>query len=70
MIHTSRVMLCVLVAFFLPGMARPNSQEKCTKIEAIGLTVFIDIFYELNSVHKSHVKSRVVLAKSLQVNEL
>ena len=70
MIHTSRVMLCVLVEFFLPGMARPNSQEKCTKIEAIGLIVFIDIFYELNSVHNSNVKSTMVSAKSKPVNEL
>lgn len=49
MIHTSRVMLCVLVAYFVPGMARPGSEEKWTKIAAIGLTVFIDIFSEMNS---------------------
>lgn len=54
MIHTSRVMLCVLVAYFLPGMARPGSEEKWTKIAAIGLTVFIDIFSELNSA-RSHL---------------
>lgn len=60
MIHISRVMLCVLVAFFLPGMARPGYQEKWTKIGAIGLTVFIDIFSEVTTVHNRTVGSRVV----------
>lgn len=60
MIHISRVMLCVLVAFFLPGMARLGYQEKWTKIGAIGLTVFIDIFSEVISVHNRTVGSLVV----------
>lgn len=60
MIHMSRVMLCVLVAFFLPGMARLGYQEKWTKIGAIGLTVFIDIFSEVISVRNRTVGSGVV----------
>lgn len=44
MIHSSRVMLCVLVAFFLPGMARASYDQKWTKLVALGLSVFMDIF--------------------------
>ena len=35
MIHTTRVMLCVIVAFFLPAMARPGYEETWAKIAAL-----------------------------------
>lgn len=60
MMHISRVMLCVLVAIFLPGMARLGYEEKWTKIGAIGFTVFVDIFSELITVHNRTFGSRVV----------
>eukprot|EP00253_Pinus_taeda_P028195 PITA_28195 len=62
MIHSGRVMLCVLVAFFLPGMARPNYQEKWTKIIALGLSVFLDILSELLSVRRRLGHSSLFLA--------
>lgn len=40
MVHCSRVMLCVLIAFFLPGMARPGYEEKWTTLAALGFSVF------------------------------
>lgn len=52
MVHCSRVMLCVLIAFFLPGMARPGYEEKWTTIAALGFTVFLHIFSELLSVRR------------------
>jgi hypothetical protein len=50
MVHCSRVMLCVLIAFFLPGMARPGYEEKWTTLAALGFSVFLHIFSELLSV--------------------
>lgn len=52
MIHTSRVMLCVLVAYLLPGMARPGYEDSWGKIGALVLSIFLHISSELFSVHR------------------
>ena len=51
-VHCSRVMLCVLIAFFLPGMARPGYEAKWTTVTALGFTLFLHIFSELLSVRQ------------------
>ena len=54
--------MCVIVAFFLPTMARPGYEEKGGKIAALGLSVFLDIFSELASIHKRMGKSGLYLS--------
>eukprot|EP00253_Pinus_taeda_P015566 PITA_15566 len=51
MVHCSRVMLCVLIAFFLPGMARPGHENTWTTVAAILFTVLLHIFSELSIIH-------------------
>lgn len=50
MIHISRVMLCVLVAYLLPGMARPFSKESWGKLAALGLSILLHVFSEAFNV--------------------
>lgn len=52
MIHGTRVMICVLVAFFLPGVASASHENKLAKIAALGLTVFVDIFSEFLTLYR------------------
>eukprot|EP00253_Pinus_taeda_P032542 PITA_32542 len=51
MIHSTRVMICVLVAFFLPGVARASHENKLARIAALGLTIFVDIFSEFLTLY-------------------
>ena len=50
MIHTTIVMLCVIVAFFLPAMARPGYEKKWGRIATLGLSVLLDFFSKLSSI--------------------
>ena len=60
-VHCSRVMLCVPIAFFLPGMAHPGYEAKWTTITALGFTLFLRIFSELLSVRRKSGISRIDL---------
>jgi hypothetical protein len=51
MIHSSRVMLCMIVAYLLPGMARPGYEDSWGKLMALGPTMFFHIFSELFTVY-------------------
>jgi hypothetical protein len=61
MIHSSRVMLCVLVAYLLPGMARPGYEESWGKLGALVLSIFLHISSELLSVHRRLANSGLPL---------
>lgn len=52
--HISRVMLCVLVAYLLPGMARPFSKESWGKMAALGLNILLHLFSENLSGSRSY----------------
>lgn len=52
--HISRVMLCVLVAYLLPGMARPFSKESWGKMAALGLSILLHLFSENLSGSRSY----------------
>jgi hypothetical protein len=45
-------MLCVLVGYLLPGMARPGYEDSWGKLTALGLSMFLHISSELFSVHQ------------------
>lgn len=65
MIHTSRVMLCVLLAYLLPGMARPGSEDDSwNQLAALGLSIFLHISSELFSVNKRLSESGLYLVSS------
>lgn len=51
-IHCGRVMLCVLVAYFLPGMARPGYEDSWGKLAALGLSIFLHISSEMLTVNR------------------
>lgn len=51
MIHSCSVMLCVLVAYLLLGMARPGYEDSWVKIGALVLIIFLHISSELFTVH-------------------
>lgn len=57
MIHTSRIMICVLVALFLPGMVRARSEEKWNKFTAVGLSVILDILSELLTIYRRSARN-------------
>lgn len=61
MIHSSRVMFCVLVAYLLPGIARPGSKDSWGKLAALGLSIFMHISSELFSVHRRFSDSGLYL---------
>jgi len=61
MIHSSRVMLCVLVAYLLPGMARPGYEESWGKLAALVLSIFLHISSELFTVHRHLANSSLPL---------
>ncbi|GLJ41076.1 hypothetical protein SUGI_0850470 [Cryptomeria japonica] len=52
MIHTSRVMLCVIVAYMMPGMANPGSEDSWGKLMALVLTIFLHVSSEYYIVHR------------------
>lgn len=52
MIHTSRVMLCVLVAYLLPGMARSGGEDSWGNLAALILSIFLHIPSDMFSVHR------------------
>jgi hypothetical protein len=64
MIHSSRLMLCVLVAYLLPGMARPGSEDSWGKLAALGLSIFLHISSELFSVHRRFSDSGLSLVSN------
>lgn len=65
MIHTSRVMLCVLLAYLLPGMAPPGSEDDSwNQLAALGLSIFLHISSELFSVNKRLSESGLYLVSS------
>ncbi|GLJ41056.1 hypothetical protein SUGI_0849960 [Cryptomeria japonica] len=47
MIHTSRIMLCVVVAYLIPGMANPGAENFWGKLMALALTTFLHVISEL-----------------------
>ncbi|GLJ42172.1 hypothetical protein SUGI_0873200 [Cryptomeria japonica] len=53
MIHSGRVMLCVVMAYLLPSMAARESQEFWGKMSALGITILGHMTTELYSVHKN-----------------
>lgn len=52
MIHSSRLMLCMIVAYLLPGMARPGYEDSWGKLTALAVSMFVNIFSELFVVHR------------------
>lgn len=44
-------MLCVIVVYLLPGMARPGYEDSWGKLTTLGLTMFVHIFSEFFVVH-------------------
>jgi hypothetical protein len=61
MIQSSRVMLCGLVAYLLPGMARPGYEESWGKLGALVLSIFLHISSELFTVHRHLANSSLPL---------
>ncbi|GLJ42174.1 hypothetical protein SUGI_0873260 [Cryptomeria japonica] len=55
MIHSGRLMLCVVMAYLLPSMAARGSQEFWGKIAALGITILGQMTSELFTVN-SYVK--------------
>lgn len=76
MTHCSRVMVCVLVGYLLPGMARPGYEDSWGKLTAVGLIMFLHISSELFTVHQrlGHSKGLSLVHRSFyfwpHVNEL
>ncbi|GLJ41081.1 hypothetical protein SUGI_0850710 [Cryptomeria japonica] len=47
MIHTSRIMLCIVIAYLIPAMANPGAEDFWGKIISLALTVFLHVLSEL-----------------------
>ncbi|GLJ41079.1 hypothetical protein SUGI_0850650 [Cryptomeria japonica] len=47
MIHTSRIMLSVVIAYLMPAMANPGAEDFWGKITSLSLTVFLHVISEL-----------------------
>ncbi|GLJ41061.1 hypothetical protein SUGI_0850030 [Cryptomeria japonica] len=47
MIHTSRILLCVVIAYLVPAMANPGAEDFWGKITALAITVFLHVITEL-----------------------
>jgi len=60
-IHGSRVMLCMIVAYLLPGMARPGYEDSWGKLMALGPTMFFHIFSEFFTVRHRLAESGLPL---------
>ncbi|GLJ31637.1 hypothetical protein SUGI_0635570 [Cryptomeria japonica] len=58
MIHSSRVMLCVLVGYLLPGMASHGSENICANLSALMIAIFLHMTNELYSVVHIHSLSK------------
>ncbi|GLJ41092.1 hypothetical protein SUGI_0851150 [Cryptomeria japonica] len=62
MIHTSRIMLCVVIAYLVPAMANPGAEDFWGKILALAIVVILHVLFELYIVNPLSPKS---LIKSL-----
>lgn len=62
MIHTSRIMLCVVIAYLIPAMANPGAEDFWGKILSLALTVFLHVISELYFINP---KSAGSIIKSL-----
>ncbi|GLJ41067.1 hypothetical protein SUGI_0850180 [Cryptomeria japonica] len=47
MIHTSRILLCVVIAYLVPAMANPGAEDFWGKITSLAITVFLHVITEL-----------------------
>ncbi|GLJ41090.1 hypothetical protein SUGI_0851070 [Cryptomeria japonica] len=48
MIHTSRILFCVVIAYLVPGMANPGYDDFWGKIMALALIAFLNVICELH----------------------
>ncbi|GLJ42187.1 hypothetical protein SUGI_0873500 [Cryptomeria japonica] len=60
MIHSSRVMLCVVMAYLMPSMAARGSIEFWGKLSALGITIVLQMSSELYRVYL-HAKTHNVI---------
>ncbi|GLJ41069.1 hypothetical protein SUGI_0850310 [Cryptomeria japonica] len=47
MIHTSRILLCVVIAYLVPAMANPGAEDYWGKITSLAITVFLNVITQL-----------------------
>ncbi|XP_057822899.1 uncharacterized protein LOC131035249 [Cryptomeria japonica] len=69
MVHSSRVMVCVVLAYLLPGMASLGSESLWRNLIALIVTIFVHMFSELYKAGSSlFIKPQLYGASSIYIS--